>query len=158
MRVNDGDARPLLVRLGAHLPEGPFEQGVQLLQAQAGRLGHGDEDVDERDEAPAGEEEEGAPVVHAGQHRRGALVDAEVEEPVEGLRQGAAEGADVVGPQLGAEDVGQDEEAWEVRQCLRRFPRAGHETYPLRSRSRGCRWRRWRPRKSPAPRRRLACA
>lgn len=90
----------------------PLKQGVEVLDIRARDLGHDKVDVEEADEAPGGEEEEGAPVVRRLEQGRHELVHAEEEEPVEGLAERCAEGSNAVRPDLGTEDVGKDGQAY----------------------------------------------
>lgn len=70
------------------LPEGAFEELIQVFHCHAGCLRDSNVHVDQGDEAPASEEDEGTPPIHAFEDRGCSSVDTEVEEPVEGLRQG----------------------------------------------------------------------
>lgn len=90
----------------------PLKQLVNLLEVHARSLRHGEEHVEERQETPAGEEEERAPLVGALEQRRNPLINSEEEEPMEALREGCAEGPELVRPQLADENVRQNEETW----------------------------------------------
>lgn len=88
---------------------GAFEEVIDFLDAEARQLRHHEVDVEQGDEAPGGEEDEGAPVVGAREEGRHAALHRVQEQPVEGRGEGAAEGPDPVGPEFGAEDVWEDE-------------------------------------------------
>lgn len=56
-----------------------------------------------------------------GVQKRGkGIVHGVAEEPVECLAEGGAERADVIRPELAAEDVRQGQEAWECQRVLRK--------------------------------------
>jgi hypothetical protein len=81
-----------LPRSPPSIEPGTAEESVHLFHAEASNLGHHQIDVDESDEAPAGEEDEGSPVVHLGEDVGHCGVYSVVEQPVEALRQRAAKG------------------------------------------------------------------
>lgn len=96
-RKTEKERLPYLHRLGHYrlgplvlIPPGTLEQSVQLFQVHASCLRNHQKGVDEGQETPTGKEEERSPVMGTGKKGRDSLVDAEKEQPVEGLGQGGA--------------------------------------------------------------------